>query len=382
MKNQENSYFDSILFKNQRPLRRAAVVLTLLLVAVLLVNIQPQLALAVAIGTYDQCANDNGIGYPDEGCDWINGNLNSNNSAYQEGDATVQRLWLNGFVPGSTHTITLSYGTTKGGKHAYDFLTTWNLSENWITLADRCQDITGCITAAPDALNIPDDPIVPNAYFVPASRQFVMHGGDLTAATTPTIFSGTYTGDSETRITISFTVGPSNGSMCETKGQTTTCGVVLWFGGHVARQLDWGTGTSAANINGSPYHVAFVEMDGASVGQRDNQMQLGAPTADELSAFDANWNEATAQIDLSWESATEHNIIGYNVWRKRGKNNWRQLNTDLIEAKNPGSLTGASYEYADSAVKPGKMHKYRLEVVRADGSTSTSDKVKVKVPKE
>ncbi len=83
----------------------------------------------------------------DTGCRWINGNLQSNNSIYFEGDATVQRVWLTGFVPGSTHTLTLKYGTTKGGKHAYDFLTTWDWSEDWITVADRCQDIAGCDAA-------------------------------------------------------------------------------------------------------------------------------------------------------------------------------------------------------------------------------------------
>ena len=71
----------------------------------------------LSIGTYDQCSNDDGTGYTagDTGCRWINGNLQSNNSTYSEGDATVQRLWLTDFAPGSTHSVTLKYGTTKGG---------------------------------------------------------------------------------------------------------------------------------------------------------------------------------------------------------------------------------------------------------------------------
>ncbi len=113
------------------------------------------------VGTYDQCSNNTGTGYltDDTGCRWINGNLNANNSIYFEGDATVQRLWLTGFIPGTTHSVTLKYGTTKGGKHAYDFLTTWTWSEDWITLADRCQGITGCEAAAPGTTTeIPLDP--------------------------------------------------------------------------------------------------------------------------------------------------------------------------------------------------------------------------------
>ena len=60
-------------------------------------------AWALSIGTYDQCSNDDGDGYAsgDTGCRWINGNLQSNNSTYTEGDATVQRLWLTDLVPGS-----------------------------------------------------------------------------------------------------------------------------------------------------------------------------------------------------------------------------------------------------------------------------------------
>ena len=64
--------------------------------------------------------------------------------------------------------------------------------------------------------------------------------------------------------------------MCTTKGQTTTCDVALWFGAHVALTAQWmayNSTTGAATVSGSPYHVALEMVDGASVGQRDNQMQ-------------------------------------------------------------------------------------------------------------
>ena len=97
--------------------------------------------------------------------------------------------------------------------------------------------------------------------------------------TTPTIVSGTYAGDSDTRITVPFTVGPDTGAMCSTKQGVTTCDVAIWFGAHVAAQADWGAGTGAGNIPGSPYHVALAAVDGESAGQRDNQMQTGAITS-------------------------------------------------------------------------------------------------------
>jgi hypothetical protein len=232
----------------------------------------------LSVGTYDQCSNDLGTGYSsgDTGCRWINGNLQSNNSRYFEGDATVQRLWLKDFVPGSTHTVTLKYGTTKGGKHAYDFLTRWDWSESWITDADRCQGIAGCDTASENSTAIPVDPNA-GGFDVAASlvkpRQFVMRGGTLNSATTPTIVSGSYSGDSETVVTVSFTVANS-GPMCA----SGSCDIALWFGAHVAAQANWGIGLGAGSISGSPYHVALDAVDGASVGQRDNQMQANVIT--------------------------------------------------------------------------------------------------------
>ena len=243
-----------------------------------------------SIGTYDQCSNDLGTGYAsgDTGCRWTNGNIQSNNSRYFEGDATVQRLWIKGYAPGSTHTVTFQYGTTKAGKHAYDYLTNWNHSENWVTVADRCQGITGCDAASDASGVMKDDPNVPNTIEPSAaSRAFTIRGGTIGATSIPAIVSGTYAGDSETAVTITFTTAAIGTPMCETttsgNGQNaisvTSCGVAIWFGAHVALGSAWTTEngtTGAGSISGSPYHVALDKEDGASVGQRDNQMQSAA----------------------------------------------------------------------------------------------------------
>ena len=66
-----------------------------------------------------------------------------------------------------------------------------------------------------------------------------------------------------------------------TSGNTTTCSVLLVFGAHVARTIDWETqGGGAGLIPGSPYHVALEVLDGAAIGQRDNQMQSNTVVAD------------------------------------------------------------------------------------------------------
>ncbi len=231
-----------------------------------------------SVKIYDQCTNDDGDGYAagDLGCRWTNGAINASNSTYHEGDSTVQRLFIEGFEPGTNHTVTLKYGTTKGGKHAYDFLTTWNASENWVLEADRCDGVTGCVGAGEDAIAIPVDP---NAQgHDTGTRNFVMRGGDMTLVSTPTMVSGSYAGDSETVVTVTFTVANS-GNMCTTKGQVTSCGVALFFGAHISKSSDWTPDLTAVSISGSPYHVALASVDNVDQtqgGGRDNQMAASA----------------------------------------------------------------------------------------------------------
>ncbi len=239
-----------------------------------------------AVDKYDQCSNNLGTGYPtgDTGCRWINGAINASNSTYQEGDSTVQRLSVKGFESGSVgNTITFTYGTTKAGKHAYDFLTTFDASENYVDLADRCDGITGCtgVGISDHTRAIPTDPDAQGLDSAFGTRLMTMRGGTITAVSAPTLVSGTYGGgDTETAITVTFDV-PASGLMCSTKtvqGQpVTSCGVALWFGAHIAKGTDWTDGFGgASSISGSPYHVALSALNSGSIGNRDNQMQAAA----------------------------------------------------------------------------------------------------------
>lgn len=269
-----------------------------------------------AVDIYDQCSNDDGDGYngnPGE-CGWTNGNLQSNNSTYTEGDATVQRLSIKGFSPGE-HTITLRYGTTKQGKHAYDYLTSWDWSEDWVAEGDRCDGIANCIGTPEDRHAFPDDLNVPNTIetFVAGTRDLVARGADITDISAPVVTSGTYAGDSETEVTVTFMV-PDDGPMCTTakvQGKdVTSCTIAMWFGAHIAEGELWTTHdgtTGAGSISGSPYHVQLAALDGGSVGNRDNQMQANAIVVPEDATLTllktvVNNNGGTA-LDTAWTLA-------------------------------------------------------------------------------
>ena len=106
------------------------------------------------IDQFDQCRNDAGVGP----CIWTNGNLNASTSTYYEGDGTPQRLHLDNFTP-QTQVVKLTYMYLKGGKHAYDYLVSYNHSETYIDFTALCNPIIvtgGCVARQCKLLSHPN----------------------------------------------------------------------------------------------------------------------------------------------------------------------------------------------------------------------------------
>src|SRR5206468_10435128 len=83
-------------------------------------------------GNLDQCANG-GVGQtvqPCTGAAWVNGNLNGQKAHYLEGDSVPYRLLGSNLSSVGTHTIVIQWDTTTGGKHALDYLTSFNRTES------------------------------------------------------------------------------------------------------------------------------------------------------------------------------------------------------------------------------------------------------------
>src|SRR3970282_980852 len=92
--------------------------------------------------------------WADVDADWQFGNLNSNNSAYQEGEAIPYLLQVHTADIGAASEFQLRYDCDKGGVNAFDFLTRYD--------RDRGTDpatALGLNPASPDATApINDDP--------------------------------------------------------------------------------------------------------------------------------------------------------------------------------------------------------------------------------
>ena len=85
------------------------------------------------------------------------------------------------------------------------------------------------------------------------------------------------------------------------------------------------------------------------------------PTAADLVVFDARFRAKQARVNVKWQTGTELNILGFNLYRAVGRHSaYKQLNAELIPAKNLGQVLGASYILRDTQVKAGKTYFYKL----------------------
>jgi len=210
----------------------------------------------------DQCANLGTTCDTTHTSQWVDGAVNESKADYAEGDSLPYRAVFSGLTVDETYSLQIAWDTTKAGKHALDFLTTYDRTE---TTADPC---SGYVCSSPTStLAIPSDPNIPAGIQIagqvftafgatfPADGSVVANSGDLCGTATCTIVTNPgsyvldapYTGDSTTRIRLYFTA----------KAAT----VVIAWAGHIASRMDWGIDASAATINGSPYHTMFDDFD-------------------------------------------------------------------------------------------------------------------------
>ncbi len=205
----------------------------------------------------DQCAN--GPSSAPVSCitsgDWVSGNLGASKAHYQEGNSIPYRLVMDNLSI-AAHTVTIEWDVTKSGKHAIDYLTTFDRSQ----AADPCAGVSAC--GSPNTFAIPADAQVTGAGVTPVAGNFTIYGGTITSVSAYSYPNGTgFAGDKSTRITITFTAAVVN--------------PVLAWGGHIATRSDWGLTNAAISIPGSPYHTRLIELDGSG-GNQDRSLSAEA----------------------------------------------------------------------------------------------------------
>lgn len=228
---------------------------------------------------------------------WIGSILQRSNSKYYEGMSVPQRvIFLDiASTPGDVHTLTFSHEATKGGIHAYDWLTAWNQGNDPPLVFDPCGpkigppknlgEICQNLHSGPNCLlaAVPDDPFMSkdgstqdriNAYELEfGNRQIRICGNQpITSASFTDIYhdvpDGGDTGDSYIHYVLTWTSASDQ--------------ILIEMAGHLAMSGDpstnpiaWGPGLGSSQIQGGPYHFKLHKLDELSLGSQDNQI-MGA----------------------------------------------------------------------------------------------------------
>jgi len=232
---------------------------------------------------------------------WIGSILQAKNSVYYEGMSVPQRTVFVDIAAttGNIHTLTFGHQATKGGIHAYDWLTSWNQGNipplNYIPWGEDigpkvtpevCGDLHNQTGANEWFLDVPDDAFISkddsdptlttqtriDAYEIAhGNRQIRICGNAaITSASWVSmahdVANGGDTGDSYIDYELTWT--------------STSTQILIEMAGHLAISGDpasnpiaWGIGLGAASISGGPYHFKLDELDDHALGSQDNQIK-------------------------------------------------------------------------------------------------------------
>ena len=96
--------------------------------------------------------------------------------------------------------------------------------------------------------------------------------------------------------------------------------------------------------------------------------EIVTPTVIELSLFTAKASNGRAK--LKWETETEIDNAGFNIWRAEAADGeYVKLNDEIIPAK--GSATnGAKYVFTDNIAKNRKTYFYKLQDIDVYGTST------------
>ncbi|TBX70019.1 HYR domain-containing protein [Flavobacterium silvisoli] len=243
---------------------------------------------------FDQPRNQN---HPTVPLTWTNGVNNIAQSDYFEGMGVPQRIVFTQLT-GTTHTFRFRHQAVKsqGGnsKHAFDFLMSWeqamataaslgngavNELQNLINqqcdgMPAVCQNLTNTAYATlnDNMGNPPNHHGNANVNDVVAgfeqqygNRQIEIKGNAPIANFNINFdgYSGTATGDNYAWYTVTWTSASSN--------------VMIKLAGRAAQghgSLGYGNCYGAGSVNGAPYHFKLEQLDGHSLGNRDNQVMV------------------------------------------------------------------------------------------------------------
>ncbi|HAF49157.1 MAG TPA: hypothetical protein DCL08_07975 [Anaerolineaceae bacterium] len=124
-----------------------------------------------------------------------------------------------------------------------------------------------------------------------------------------------------------------------------------------------------------------IYFDDNSYGAHGCHSEPVDPTNVVMGEFTAVYDDKKSAVVLEWETLSEINIVGFNVFRGTSEIlvDSVKINTAIIPA-NLGSPVGDIYTYEDDAVETGQTYYYWIEILTNDMSDQTVGPESVTIP--
>ncbi|MCP4000192.1 MAG: T9SS type A sorting domain-containing protein [Gammaproteobacteria bacterium] len=124
------------------------------------------------------------------------------------------------------------------------------------------------------------------------------------------------------------------------------------------------------------YSVTYIDEENYVPALSGNNTDLSLPV--ELSVFNAE--PAFSKVVFSWETASELENLGFNLFiKKQDEEEWFVLNEEIIPGKGNTS-SGSKYQFVHDDVKAGETYSYRLESVSYNGEIEFLKTVDIEIP--
>ncbi|MEX1073460.1 MAG: S8 family serine peptidase, partial [Chloroflexota bacterium] len=190
---------------------------------------------------------------------WSTMTMNNGDQNYVEGQSVPFRLGLNGIAKGAAWSITIQYDFADGTDRFFDSLSSF----------DRTEPAVGCaghVCGAPTTFAIPSDGTLPAGAQV--SGMFTVYNGTMTATSSYT--TAVVGGTTVKRLTISGVAASGSG----------TTDVLILYGGHLARENEWGPNNGATSFPGASGKMYYTDFSG---GGSDGQISVNIDAGDKQS---------------------------------------------------------------------------------------------------
>lgn len=111
--------------------------------------------------------------------------------------------------------------------------------------------------------------------------------------------------------------------------------------------------------------------DSPTLGTQGCHSEPVEPTAAVLSNFSSSFNPDTASVELSWETFSDSDILGFDIYRSDEYSPVLvKINTETLLVYPPDGTEGNQYSYTDAGVEIGQTYTYWLDLIDLGGQTS------------